>query len=297
MPATDARDVDGLLLGWIRARASADGVDWLVTTSAAIADGSVDPRVAFPAVSRRVGRVALGAGRDSAAALTAELGGAPIAVPVAAWRVDDAARVLLLRAAARRAPPAEDALALAAELYFSGDPRERIAALRALAFLPAGDAGLPAVLDAVRVNQGELFEAAICENPYASTHLPDLEFRKAVLKAVFIGMSLARVARIDERADAPLAQSLFDLIIEREAAGRAVPHESFAVIARHPPPGLAAKLLGYLEHPDPTLRAAAAAGLAVLVRAGDGRLRSFLEDRAGREPVPAVRDALARALS
>src|SRR5262245_60232180 len=146
MPGPDARDVEGLLLGWIRARASADGVDWLVATAAAIADGSADPRVAFPAVSRRVGRVALGA--EPGTALTAELAGARLAVPVAAWRVDDAARVLLLRAAARRAPG--DALALAAELYFSGDPRERIAALRALSFLPPGAAsaaGLAAVLD------------------------------------------------------------------------------------------------------------------------------------------------------
>mgnify|MGYP000007523800 CR=1 FL=1 len=72
------------------------------------------------------------------------------------------------------------------------------------------------------------------------------------------------------------------------------PAAIWPIAARFPPPGLAAKLLGYVEHPNPEHRAAAAAGLATLV-ATDPRVRPFLADRAAREPVLAIRQTLSRA--
>src|SRR5262245_13287564 len=236
-------DLDDTLLGLIRARARPEGVAWLEAAIAAVADGAQDLRVVFPAVARGVGRDGLEPG--------AVLGG----VPLGAWRIDDAARVALLRAAVRR--DAEGALGLALELYRTGDARDRTGALRALSLLPEAHAdpgALPAILDAMRTSQGEIFEAAILDNPYASWHLPQHEWRKAVLKTVFVGMAIARIARIDERADAELAQSLLDFATEREAATRAVPPDIWRIAALHPPPGLAAKLLGYLEHPAPEQR-------------------------------------------
>jgi hypothetical protein len=162
-----------------------------------------------------------------------------------------------------------------------------------MSLLPDGDAGLPAVLDAMRVNQGEIFEAAILDNPYASRHLPQHEWRKAVLKCVFLGHSIQRVARIDVRADAELAQSLLDYVLEREAATRSVPPEIWPVAAMYPPRGLAAKLLGYLEHPAPEHRVAAAAALVAL---RDDRVRPFLADRADRETDDVVRAGILASL-
>ena len=270
-------DARATLDALVRARGRADGVAWL---DAAIAGGE-DLAVLFPAVGRRVGKDPLGAGELVTAAGER--------VPLAAWRVDDAARALLLLA--------RGDLAIARALYERGDARERCGALRALSLLPgaADDAGaLPAVLDAMRVNQGEIFEAAILDSPYASRHLPQHEWRKAVLKALFVGHSIRRIARLEARADAELAASLLDLATEREAATRAVPAEIWPVAALHPPPGLAAKLLGYLEHPAEEHRAAAARGLG---RLGDPRVRPFLADRAAREPSADVRAAIASALS
>ena len=121
------------------------------------------------------------------------------------------------------------------------------------------------------------------------------EWHKAALKVAFVGLALERVVGLAARADAAFAQSLVDLACEREAATRPVPPAMWPIAARFPPPGLAAKLLGYLEHPSPDHRAAAAAGLATLV-ATDPRVRPFLADRAAREPVPAIRQTLSRAL-
>ncbi|MBK7073886.1 MAG: EboA domain-containing protein [Myxococcales bacterium] len=283
-------DADARLAALIAARATAAGVAWLDRAVDAVATGAAAIATLFPAAARHVGRGGLDAPGATLRAPTGE------EVPLAAWRVDDAARVRLLLAAGRRDPAG--ALALADDLYRHGDARERTGALRALSFLPhaATDAAaLPAVQDAMRASQGELFEAGICENPYASRHLPQHDWHKAALKVAFVGLALERVVGLAARADAAFAQSLVDLACEREAATRPVPPAMWPIAARFPPPGLAAKLLGYLEHPSPEHRAAAAAALAALV-ATDPRVRPFLADRAAREPVPAIRQTLSRAV-
>jgi hypothetical protein len=150
---------------------------------------------------------------------------------------------------------------------------------------------VPAVLDALRTNQGEIFEAAILDNPYASRHLPQLEWRKAALKALFLGWSIRRVARLEQRADAELAQSLVDLAAEREAASRVVSPDTWPLAAKFPPPGLTNKVVGYLEHSNREHRLAAAQALRLLVTS-DPRVASFMQDRAAREADPEIRDLL-----
>ncbi len=277
----------------LEAAAKPGAMEWLRANIAELEAGRGEIDVLFPGVSRRIGRASLGAG--DAAVQSIELAGHRYPVPLAAWRADDAARVLLLLAL--RQHGAEAALLKANELYFQGDSRERIACLRGISFLADDDRAVPAILDALRVNQGEIFEAALCENPYASVHLPELEFHKAVLKCVFVGLSVERIARLDRRTDAALCQSLLDYVHEREAASRSVAAELWPVIAQHPPPGIAGKLLGYLEHPDAEHRAAAARAIAALVVAGDRRLLSFLRDRCERESNAAVKTVIATELS
>jgi hypothetical protein len=225
----------------VRAHARPEGLAWL--------DAVTDLRVAFPAVSRQLGRGGVVTGDAR----------------FAAWRVDDAARALLLVRAG--------SLEMARDLYFAGDARERCGALRALPYLPDGDAALPCILDAMRTSAGDVFEAAILDNDYAARHLPQHEWRKAVLKAVFVGAALARIARLEARADAELAQSLYDYVLEREAATRSVPHDLWIVCAMFPPAGLVAKLVGYTTHPDPSHQGAARAALA---RTQDPRGLAFL---------------------
>jgi hypothetical protein len=239
---------------------SADGAAWLREACDGVRAGSADVRALFPAASRRVGR----------GPLVIQRGATVDGVPLDAWRVDDGARALILLAL-----PREAAVAAARDLYFAGDARERCGALRALSLLDraCGDA-LPAVLDAVRVNQGEIFEAAVCDNAYASRWLPDLEFRKAVLKCAFVGLPIRRVVGLHERADAELCASLYDYVLEREAASRSVAPELWEVMAIAPPVGLVAKLVGYLAHPDPLHRDAAGRALRAI---DDPRARPFLE--------------------
>jgi hypothetical protein len=267
----------------LRRRIPAAASEWLKAGIAAAARGDRDAvMTAFPAMGRRVGREPLG----SQSALVRR--DVDVEIHLRAWRLDDAGRVALLCAFAG------DAEALARELYFSGDLRERCGALRGLAVVGRSAKALDAVRDAIRSSAAELFEAALAENPYAGSFLPDDEFRHAVLKAAFVGISIARVPGLESRADAELSRMLLSYVTEREVAGRSVPPDVWPVVALHPTAGLVAKLCGYLEHPATAHRVAAAQALGLI---GDRHARPFMNDRLGREDDRTVRRVLERALA
>jgi hypothetical protein len=239
-------------------------------------DAQTNLAEAFPAVSRQLGREPLGAA-DAVVSLDGD------EVPLRAWRVDDAGRALLIL----NAPDPEKA---AHEMYFQGDLREKAGALRALAVVGRGDASV--LLDAMRLAADELVEAALADNPQVK-HLPEHEFRRAVLKCAFIGVSVERIQPL--RADAELTRMLLGLASEREAAGRTVPPDLWPVAALAPVPGLTAKLIGLLEHGNVANRVAAARALG---RLGDREpARAFLLDRFARESDDGARRAMDWALA
>jgi len=136
------------------------------------------------------------------------------------WTADEAARALLLAAA----PAGEHA-----DVYRYGDADEKRAVLKALPFLPIGDAGVPLLHDALRTNDTRLVAAAL--GPYAR-HLDDSAWRHGVLKCVFMGVPLAAVHGLTERADDELAAMLTAFAKERTAAGRDVPADALELLAR-----------------------------------------------------------------
>jgi hypothetical protein len=220
---------------------------WLASTLEEVRAEPAALAARFPAVGRKVGRAPLdpAAGRDDPHA----------------WTVDDAARVLLLHAAGDAGVTALEAL------YQQGDTAERRAVLRGLALLDPGPAGVPLVLDAVRTNDARLLAAAL--GPYAARRLDQQSWAQAVLKCVFIGVPLAGIAGLDQRADSELARMLADYAHERVAAGRDVPADVWPILRRHDPPELA-KLKAELDAPDPWRREAARRALDAMAAAPDG---------------------------
>jgi hypothetical protein len=159
---------------------------------------------------------------------------------VPGWTVDQAVRVRLLLALPLRG---EALASVVHELYRHGDPAERIAVLRGLGPLAVrrglGAGGLPIVGDALRSNDTRLIRAAL--GPYAAEHLPDDDYRQAVLKCVFVGIPLASVAGLERRSDGELSRMLADYARERQAAGREVPPDVWSVVESRP---------GLLDGPD-----------------------------------------------
>jgi sugar phosphate isomerase/epimerase len=108
------------------------------------------------------------------------------------------------------------------ELYRYSDNDEKRAILRACP--------TPGLLrDALRSNDSRLVAAAL--GPGAA-QLANAEWRQGVLKAVFMGLPLAQVHGLQERADSELGRMLDGLRKEREAAGRVMPADAISLLER-----------------------------------------------------------------
>jgi L-ribulose-5-phosphate 3-epimerase len=114
-------------------------------------------------------------------------------------------------------------------VYRYGDNDEKRAVLLALDRLDVGPECVDLLRDALRSNDTRLVQAAL--GPYAR-HLPDADWRHAVLKSVFMGLPLSEVDSLDSRADAELGRMLGALRTEREAAGRVLAADAIALLER-----------------------------------------------------------------
>lgn len=242
----------------LRGATTAEGWAWLEEARAAVATDPPAVRSRFPAVGRRVGRGPLP-------------GDAPPGGPLFAWTVDDAARALLLDALDERVGAELEAL------YRHGDTAERRGVLRWIgaradqptpSHLRSPAAAL--VADALRTNDPRLLAAAL--GPWSLRHLDGHTLRQGVLKCVFLGVPLAGLEGLADRADPELARMLAGYVHERVAAGRDVPAEVWPLIDRHPPEAELAAIAAELDHPVEDRRRAARAVLEQR-HAGRGRLQ------------------------
>lgn len=138
------------------------------------------------------------------------------------------ARAAFLLYAAEQVP-ARDLVEFIDELFVCGDNAEREGVLRMLALLPDPVRFLATAVEACRTNVQTVFEAIACENPYPAGYFPELNFNQLVMKAVFTGVPLRRIAGLPARVTPALILMAGDHVKERTAAGRPV-HEDIALI-------------------------------------------------------------------
>jgi hypothetical protein len=185
-------------------------------------------KVGGPAAERELFVVHAGAGRRMrrfAAVVAAEeasdLEAAGLVAP-GAWPLERIARAALLATALEHRDVATS-VTLVRALFRGGDNDEREAVLRSLVLLPSPERHLQTALEACRVNVQSVFEAIACDNRYPERHLPEAGFNQMILKALFLGVALARVEGLDRRRNAELARMAAAYASERRAAGRSVP--------------------------------------------------------------------------
>ncbi|AYY14773.1 sugar phosphate isomerase [Actinobacteria bacterium YIM 96077] len=147
-------------------------------------------------------------------------------------RLEDQVRIVLLAAAAEASTDPDLLRQEIGALYRFGDADEKRAVLRALSVLDTGPELLPLVDDALRTNDIRLIAAAL--DGYGARHLPADAWRQGVLKCLFVGVPLAAVSMLDERADAELARMVADFCHERSVAGRTPPPDAWKVLDRFP---------------------------------------------------------------
>ncbi|WP_234023418.1 EboA domain-containing protein [Sorangium cellulosum] len=172
----------------------------------------------FTAAARALGKAPLGLDADERDALEA----AGVAAAIEGWPLDELGRVTMI-ALISRCLPGPELEALLEACYQQGDGRERQALLRALPLVTEAERFVPMAVEACRTNELPVFEAIACENAYPAAYFPDLNFNQMVLKAMFMGVALARIVGLDRRRSSELARMAEDFASERRAAGRSVP--------------------------------------------------------------------------
>lgn len=145
------------------------------------------------------------------------------------WPPGRAARAAVIVAAATAAGAEAPARLTAA--FRTSDSEERAAILQVLPLLPAPGRFAALAADACRSSVQTVFEAVACDNRFPAAHFADLAFNQMVLKAVFTGAPLARVAGLAGRVTPELRRMAADFRAERLAAGRPVPADLDTLLA------------------------------------------------------------------
>lgn len=218
-----------ILAEMLAARLPEPARQWLDTARAAARRG--DPLLtAFALASRHAGRAPL----SPTAAERNAIHEATAGVDVSRWSTTDAVRAVLL---ATLADAIDDTRFAASyeELFEAGDAAEQQSALRALCLLPKPERFLPLAIDACRTNIVPLFESIACDSPYPQRYFPEGQFNQLVIKALFLGVPLARIVGLRDRRNAELTRIALDFAAERRAAGRPTPADLPLALAEPSP--------------------------------------------------------------
>jgi hypothetical protein len=177
---------------------------------------SVGFRALFASVPRRLGQ----GGQQSLGQRSARLAAAR-----PHWTRTDLTRLwLLLRGLSGLARAQQPGWLLA--LFEAGEIGEQVSILRTLSALPEPARFVETGEQACRHNSLDVFEAIVAENPFLSEHFPALSFNQAVIKAIFMQVSLQRIERLEQRITPELSRMAAGYVSERRAAGRPVPEDA-----------------------------------------------------------------------
>jgi hypothetical protein len=245
-----------LLTGWLRRQLPAAAADWLdqqLARLGAVADR--DLYVVLGLVPRRLGRDDLElTDADIAQAQAARPGWDP-----RGWSVDQAARIVVLLTAGGSG---ERFSARFVQLCRTADVAEAIAFYRGLPLYPEPSLLEAQAAEGTRSNMRAVFEAVAHRNPYPREQFSENRWNHMVLKALFVGSTLAPIQGLDQRANPALMRMLCDYAHERWAAGRPVSPELWRCVGAFADAEALADLQRVLATGAATERRAAALALA-----------------------------------
>jgi hypothetical protein len=247
-----------LLVAWVRRQVPPEPWEWFEGRRAALAgDASErDLLIALGFVPRRLGKADLVLEADDlAAADAARPGWDP-----RGWSVDEAARLALLLASF----DGDEAVFAARidSLCQTADIGELVTFYRGLPLYPGQDRLVARAREGVRSGMRPVFEAVAHRNPYPRERFDEAAWSQMVVKALFVGSTLAPIQGLDERRNPELARMLIDFAHERWAAGRPVAPELWRCVGRFADPAMIGDLARVLRTGAEAERTAAALALA-----------------------------------
>jgi hypothetical protein len=259
--------VSRVLKDWLRRRLPEAEFAWLEAQLSKIGEGRVrDLEIAFGMAPRKLGRADLDLSADELAAATAARAGWDPRM----WTVDEAARILFLLEFAAAHRNFADAFK---QLCRTADVGEAVALYRGLPLYPEPAQFEWQAGEGLRTSMRAVFEAIAHHSPYPKENFSEERWNHMVLKALFIGSSLAPIQGLDERANPVLAEMLRDYAHERWAAARPVTPELWRCVGPYAEGGIIDDLARLADSPDRKERRAAALALSV---SSDSRAASVL---------------------
>jgi hypothetical protein len=243
---------------WLERRLQPEARDWLATRRAELSQRFSDRalHITLGMIPRRLGKADLALDDDElAAAAAAREGWDP-----GLWGIADAARVMvLLETAEAGEQPFPQRFA---DLCRSAEVGELIALYRGLPLYPQPQALEAQAGEGLRTNMRSVFEAVAHRNPFPREQFSEDRWNHMVLKALFIGSTLAPIQGLDQRANPELARILCDYAHERWAAHRAVTPELWRCVGPFAEGGMLDDLERVLRGEVEAERQAAALALA-----------------------------------
>lgn len=273
MPEVPRMSAALALQQWLEARLDVAGAQWLRDAVAGLADGGTDRELfrCVSLVSRKLGKAPLGLDREALATAAALRPG----WDPSSWRIDQAARVRLLLAAAT---DSDRFVRRLDQLCATADVDELVAFYRGLPLYPDAPRHRLRAAEGLRSNMKVVFEAVAHGNPYPAEQLAQDAWNQMVLKALFVGSALDPIVGLDQRANAALARMLSDYAHERWAARRPVNPELWRCVGPFAAGPLLDDLQRLLERGTPPEQAAAVLALG---SAGDAQAQRLLARHAG----------------
>jgi hypothetical protein len=215
------------LEAWLERRSSADGRLWLAQQTEAVRTAVADRALytAFGMVPNKLGKADLALDEtELRRANECRPGWDP-----RAWTVDQAARVLLVLASGTD----DGSFAARLErLFRTADVGEAVALYRGLPLYPDQPSYVARASEGARTNIRSTFEAVAHENPYPVEFFSESAWNQMVVKALFIGSTLAPIQGLATRDNPELALMLRGYAHERWAAGRTVSYEVWRCVGR-----------------------------------------------------------------
>ena len=217
-----------------------------------------------------------------ARSISAELSPAELAAAgelVPGWNPERWSLRVLLRASlllSLRGLEEEAGTRIVEEAFRYADEGEACALYASLCLLPDAGRFRERSEEGCRTNMLSVYEANVCDTPYPSTNFDDVAWIQCLIKSVFVGAPLWRVAGLDERLSPELARMALDLVEERASAGRPIQPDLWLCLGTHEDERVARYLTRELAHGSPAGRAAAGYALA---RANLGHLLEPIREK------------------
>lgn len=242
----DVQVLKETIIGWLEVHLDENSIGWLTDQSEQLSKGAEDWKFfsSFSAVPRFTGKKLLNLSKEKLKkAKQLREGWTP-----KGWTVDQLGRTLLVLSISKDSK--SEFLSRLEKAFISSDMNEAVALYQSLPLLPYPEELKKRASEGIRSNMTSVFNAVALNNPYPGEFFDDSAWNQLVLKALFVESPLYLIQRIDQRANANLAQMLLDYAHERWSANRTVSPELWRPIGPFIDETFIVDLKKVLTHPD-----------------------------------------------